>query len=155
VKLFSECFDILLNEGDWSNQGLRELTLTGKNLQFTLVHEKETENIFKSVIKLRNPNTTMVSLDYDKDVEVIRNFIQSNTHVNFLNVFKLNDFDISQEMKYNYHINKYNHADPWVIYYVERNIHYLDMLKKFKAKPILKVKKFDISFHFNLFIPEI
>jgi hypothetical protein len=94
--------------------------------------------------------TTMLNLSFDKDVEVIiRNFIRSNTPVNFLKVFRLNNFDISQEMKYNYHINQCDHSDPWVIYYVERNIHELDMLKKFKLKPILKVKTFDISFYFK------
>jgi hypothetical protein len=112
--------------------------------------KKKQERILINVIKLKTPETKLLTLTFEKDVKsIVKKFIEMNTYVSFLNIWKLNDFDFSQELKFNDHMNRCENSNPWIIYYMERNIHCLDLLKRFKAKPILKVKTTDISFQFQ------
>jgi hypothetical protein len=114
--------DILLNEGEWKNQTLKELAI---------ISRKESESIVKRFISLNTPIQTMVFTSV------------------YLNNF--NSYDITEELKFNSNICDlhFKKEIPWNRYYLERNKQWREMKNKFKVTSISMVKWFDISFRFQ------
>jgi hypothetical protein len=63
VKLISECFDIFLNEGDWTNQTIKELKLNGKKFHLNLSLRQRNRENFNKCDKIENPRDKIVNFD--------------------------------------------------------------------------------------------
>jgi hypothetical protein len=122
IILSVECFNIFLNEGNWTNKTIRELDLNGNFHIIYLVGDG----------------------DFNR-VKCVKNFIKSNTSVNSILFSDLN-LDFSEELEFNYNIRELDGEFPWSKFYIERNNHYFKM-RNFKS--ISKVKCFDFYFHFE------
>jgi hypothetical protein len=120
-----ECLEILLNEGKWTNQSLKEM-------EFNIESQEDCIESLKKFISLNTPVQTLN--------------ISSGTPVQ---TFDGEIVDFGKELKLNSNIVCVNDESIMSKYYMHRNVEYLAMSIHFKVIPIFQVKKFDCSFYFQ------
>jgi hypothetical protein len=127
VLITHECLNVLCNEGEWKNQTLKELKFNSFNI---FVQEE------------------MPRKELQEYIKCIRGFIKQNTPVNSFSFGNLENENFSEALMLNHNLLQMESENPFSKYFLERNLQYSEMKKRFKRK-IMEVKTFDVSFQFQ------